>query len=103
MAESTSPPSGTPLLGPPSLRTIWIADNWTSLLGGTVVAHIAHYQYLHRFRKPHPNPLKNARFWAIAGGGWMLSYLGIITLVAVAQARVNHYRDPDNRSQYRRS
>ncbi|WYZ43065.1 hypothetical protein EsH8_VI_000764 [Colletotrichum jinshuiense] len=99
---SSSPPSGTPLR-PPSARSIWIADNWTSILGGTIFAHFAHYQYLTRVRKPNPNPLKNARFWAIAGGGWMLSYLGIITLVAVAQARVNHYRDPDTRGLYRHS
>ncbi|KAK1969542.1 hypothetical protein LY78DRAFT_678418 [Colletotrichum sublineola] len=99
-SSSSLSPSGTPLLRPPSARTLWIADNWTSIVGGTVLVHFAHYQYLVRVRTPNPNPLKNARFWALAGGGWMLSYLGIITGIAVAQAKVNHYRDPDTRSLY---
>ncbi|GJC99864.1 mitochondrial carrier protein [Colletotrichum higginsianum] len=68
----------------------------TTGYGGTVFVHLAHYQYLTRVRTPNPNPLKNARFWAVAGGGWMLSYLGIITGIAVAQAKVNHYRDPES-------
>lgn len=87
----------------PSARSVWIADNWTYLIVGTVAAHGLHYRHITRSRKPNPNPLKNARFWALTSGGWMLSYLGISTLVAVAQARVSHYRDPDNRSQYRHS
>ncbi|KAJ0297845.1 hypothetical protein COL5a_011123 [Colletotrichum fioriniae] len=98
--SSSSP--GTPLR-PPSARIFWIVDNWPSILGGTVLAHYAHYQYLSRVRSPHPNPVKNARFWALASGGWMLSYLGICTGIAVAQAKVNHYLDPDNRLQYRDS
>ncbi|OHE98521.1 hypothetical protein CORC01_06142 [Colletotrichum orchidophilum] len=83
--SSSSPPE-TPLR-PPSARIFWIVDNWPSILGGTVIVHYAHYQYLARFRRPNPNPLKNARFWALASGGWMLSYLSICTGIAVAQAK----------------
>ncbi|TDZ51577.1 hypothetical protein CTRI78_v007555 [Colletotrichum trifolii] len=89
--SQASPPPGTTSsttpLAPPSTHALWIADNWEYIVGGTVFTHLAHYQYLTRVRKPNPNPLKNARFWALAGGGWMVSYLGIITAIAVAQAR----------------
>ncbi|KAF9870428.1 hypothetical protein CkaCkLH20_12095 [Colletotrichum karsti] len=98
---SSSASDPTTPLDPPSARSVWIADNWIYLVASTAVAQGLHYRHIARSRKPNPNSLKNARFWALASGGWMLSYLGISTLVAVAQARVNHYRDPDNRPQYR--
>ncbi|KAK1519379.1 uncharacterized protein CCOS01_11030 [Colletotrichum costaricense] len=88
---SSSP--GTTPLRPPSARIFWIVDNWPSILGGTVLTHYAHYQYLSRVRSPHPNPVKNARFWALASGGWMLTYLGICTGIAVAQAKLQSLLD----------
>ncbi|KAK1854808.1 hypothetical protein CCHR01_02619 [Colletotrichum chrysophilum] len=33
----------------------------------------------------------------------MVSYLGIITVIAISQARVDHFRHPDNRNQYRQT
>ncbi|KAF3349749.1 hypothetical protein VD0002_g1490 [Verticillium dahliae] len=88
-----------PPLPPPSSQTIFIADNWPPFVGAAVVAQIAHYRHLGRKRTTTPN-LRNARFWALAGGGWMITYLGIVTSIAVAQAKVNHYRDPKTRGLY---
>ncbi|ROT37877.1 hypothetical protein SODALDRAFT_379127 [Sodiomyces alkalinus F11] len=94
------PPTKDHPLVPPSPPTIWIADNWPSIIGCTVLAHVGHYRYLTTRRKPSPNPIQNARFWAIAGGGWMVAYLSVITAVAVSRAKVNHYRDPETRGLY---
>ncbi|KAF4850578.1 hypothetical protein CGCSCA4_v004022 [Colletotrichum siamense] len=96
------PGSRTPL-DPPSPASVWVADNWHSVIFGAVTTQFLHFRYLNSRHKPDPNPVKNARFWAGLGGAWMVSYLGIITVIAISQARVDHFRHPDNRNQYRQT
>ncbi|KAI8306055.1 hypothetical protein K4K61_004824 [Colletotrichum sp. SAR11_59] len=60
------PGSRTPL-DPPSPASVWVADNWHSVIFGTVTSHFLHFRYLNSHHKPDPNPVKNARFWAGLG------------------------------------
>lgn len=68
---------------PPSQIHQFLAKYRTPIVGGTVVAHVAHHQYLTKVKG-----ITSSRTMTIAGGVWAAAYVGVLSATTIAESKM---------------
>ncbi|SPO05099.1 uncharacterized protein DNG_07784 [Cephalotrichum gorgonifer] len=59
----------------------------SSIIGGTVVGHYAHWRYLTRSLHRSPSSSLHSRSFRLYGVAWGFVYLGVLSALTLAQRR----------------
>jgi hypothetical protein len=88
-----SPPNPTGTATPPFPATaapyhFLLSEYRSQIIGGTLLSHFAHWRYLTRFRRLHPESITHRAAFRFHGVAWGLVYLGVLSTVTIAEQRV---------------
>lgn len=64
-----------------------LAEYRSSIVGGTVVGHVAHWRYLTRFRRLNPSAPKHRTAFRLYGAAWGCVYLGVLSALTIAERK----------------
>lgn len=94
------PSPDRPLSTRPTRLQLWIADRRSTILGITIVAHVAHWTYLTGARRISPGLQSNRGIFAKVGLGWAAVYVGVLAVISKSHYAVTNSADPLLRSRY---
>jgi len=84
----------------PSTAQIFIAAHRAPILTATVVAHIAHWNYLTRFRRLDPASRAHRGQFARPGLAWAGVYIGVLATITLSMRAVKNSSDRILRTRY---
>jgi hypothetical protein len=84
----------------PNPLQIFIADHRTTILATTVVGHLAHWNYLTRYRRLDPASKANRRQFGRLGLAWGLVYVSVLSAITISMRDVKATSDALLRTRY---
>jgi len=70
----------------PQLQLL-LAEYRSSIVGGTVLGHFAHWRYLTHFRRLDPSVLGHKSIFRFYGAAWGCVYLGVLSALTYAERK----------------
>jgi hypothetical protein len=86
-------PSSTPTTIPSPIQ-LYVANHRSAILTTTLVAHVAHWSYLTRFRRMNPSLKANRGQFGKLGLGWAVVYVGVLGAITISVRDVQNSGDP---------
>lgn len=64
-----------------------LADYRSSIVGATVVGHLAHWRYLTGFRRLNPSAPSHRNKFLVYGAAWACVYIGVLSGLTIAERK----------------
>lgn len=81
-----STPAPAALQQTPQLPLL-LADYRSSIVGATVVGHLAHWRYLTGFRRLNPSAPSHRNQFLLYGAAWACVYIGVLSGLTIAERK----------------
>lgn len=84
---SAPAPAGTLQHAQTPQLPLLLADYRSSIVGATVVGHLAHWRYLTGFRRLNPSAPSHRNRFLLYGAAWGCVYIGVLSGLTIAERK----------------